>query len=1614
MAKQLNKNEVSKSLQPKIQIIKYSEKSHIIIGDTFLIKDILNKNGAAFNKHLTHPENKIQISGWVIPSTKYDQFSQILNNYIQKQSIISSLNENLQEENNHRVFIVHKDNSQPTEFDNITKEQAEKYFNQYINYPNAEIITWDKTELNEFGNIISRPTIKIQVNKENRLEAEPVKSIEVQPIENKYNNIYNKSGSHDIKTYNFNNEYGSYNTVKIIPDVHREKDTFLVDVTIRKKYPDGDIQTGQTFYDIDIKKYDNYIQDLLSRGAKEENNNYNEIILSEKINPIKNEPAFIDNNSIQIDNKNIINLSNPEKQTTIQHETVSNEHLEKITDFGQKIGGARKDTSSSGYLKAKTNQHHQPSWMKDYNLGELENGGFKPFKTKGNFIVWQSKENYKTSDEAVLAIKLHNIARDFSIYNTKNNDYAIYRNVTDRKRHIIKEGFTTKEDAYTYMVENADSLVEYKPSFPIRPHIEKLERTGKEYRPGNTNVTTHEFFETFGFTGGEFGNWIPQDERQRILNMTYDGLMDLSETLRLPPKALSLNGQLSIAWGARGQGLSSATAHYERDRAVFNLTRIKGAGSVAHEWFHSLDHYFGSQDKGKTLEKDEKGIVKSFSNRDSDFISHGSSPRSQIREELKEQFKQLLTVIYKQPKIVEISLDRYEHIKETSNKELQNSILILRNHIAKERQYGKKKIAASPEQITRFDTLVDKIKKGELGNETFISTKEKYYNKINTFEIYKELNNLIINITGRSELKRDSGLIKDISNYKTRETDAILQLEKYRIDNKEERFTPTKFSYDAKDIDKMRTSDYWSTEHEMAARAFESYVEDKINFEGYKSQYLVHSTQNSIYKSLFNLNPYPEDQERETINKAFDNLFLSFKTNTNENNNVIMFRRSSNDLLDHKIHFVSSYYDSPNAQKLAHLVKEGDKASISKMAFQMSFYCPDKSILVPIPNKSGNADISLELSNLIAGYTDSEVKNIITGKQRESLYNYKKQNKSIPDKNFFSFHLSYNENIDTKNIFLVDNVLSSGFTYDAILDLLPGANLLVHSVDLDMFKSFHPQAEINSNSIIVKRSQFFTPEFLQWFDKSKINDEKGAPLKVYHSSTVQIKEFDRSKLGTRTKDCLSYLGFHFSPNKEMVTGVISAQNVIPTYLSIKNPYITKESDLVKEILHLANKNGKINHDKIDFKALISLPYFSPEGHQSIANVLQQDAWGSPFGKKEKPIINYKEISNDFLSHLKSQGYDGIKYINEIDWSFENRYDYIAFEPNQIKHAELNTGTFNAKEANILYHRDDHGAFNRMYEPSFMDDHIYIETTLHNFNSKASNVPDLIVVQNQSQLIDSMIQQGSSDNVILEVKSAMDDKIDAFYDPSINKTFFISDNIKPNKESIKKIWIHEQLQHNGIIQLIPNDNTRNTLFEKIVTDIGRDKILNDIRQEAGNSYNHLPNHMLANEYLAFLAEKRLMGYDLTALQQSLWDKIKNIIDAFLSAIFSEQHKINDQDLTMIIKASALSVMNPDLKENKNIQNKILHDQVTTTIIKKEIKNISIENSKISDTKNLTNYMVNEDSNTIYKLFDPNDYKHLDNDDIISIIKSLINDNIIDSSKADAAFSHFNEKDINLKT
>jgi hypothetical protein len=103
------------------------------------------------------------------------------------------------------------------------------------------------------------------------------------------------------------------------------------------------------------------------------------------------------------------------------------------------------------------------------------------------------------------------------------------------------------------------------------------------------------FLAAFRVRGGEFGNWLGARERQRVLNLSYDALCDLAGILGIPTTGIGLNGQLSLAFGSRGQGgARHVAAHYERERRVINLTRASGAGALCHEWWHAFDHHLAS------------------------------------------------------------------------------------------------------------------------------------------------------------------------------------------------------------------------------------------------------------------------------------------------------------------------------------------------------------------------------------------------------------------------------------------------------------------------------------------------------------------------------------------------------------------------------------------------------------------------------------------------------------------------------------------------------------------------------------------------------------------------------------------------------------------------------------------------------------------------------------------------------------------------------------------------------------------------------------------------------------------------------------------------------------
>lgn len=194
--------------------------------------------------------------------------------------------------------------------------------------------------------------------------------------------------------------------------------------------------------------------------------------------------------------------------------------------------------------------------------------------------------------------------------------------------------FNNLSEARTYRDERHDELVkvlEARKAIPNERRDLNQPRVGEDMR-GGADVTPQLFTDAFGFRGVEFGNWVDGKRRQQDLNNAFDALMDMAAVLGIPPKALSLNGKLGLAFGARGSGgVNPAAAHFEPGKVVINLTKMNGAGSLGHEWWHALDDYFAKLRSGK--ENMTEALDVELASRGSNFAHRG-----EVRREMVEAF----------------------------------------------------------------------------------------------------------------------------------------------------------------------------------------------------------------------------------------------------------------------------------------------------------------------------------------------------------------------------------------------------------------------------------------------------------------------------------------------------------------------------------------------------------------------------------------------------------------------------------------------------------------------------------------------------------------------------------------------------------------------------------------------------------------------------------------------------------------------------------------------------------------------------------------------------------------------------------------------------------------
>ncbi len=385
--------------------------------------------------------------------------------------------------------------------------------------------------------------------------------------------------------------------------------------------------------------------------------------------------------------------------------------------------------------------------------------------------------------------------------------------VAERKNGDAVGVFKTREEAEAAAkkaYEENKGKVEEGNELPKRPHLDRVDRVGPDYREGK-NVDAKDFMDTFGFRGVEFGNYVASDERQRNVNMAYDALMDLARVTGLPPKALSLDGRLAIAFGARGHG-GHAAAHYEPGRVVINLTKMSGAGTQAHEWTHALDHYLGELDRENAYGGAPKmaSLGRSKIN-DLTFSTTYNPPNTHFRSErLRDAVNRLMHALhYRQETVAEAEKRLAVEIAN-----VENSIESWKKFAESARKHLTKK------ERTRYWNAQLKKSEEALG---YLDRKRK------------AISSAIENGTGRKQIE-------------------------------------TSYFTNAKKL-----GDYWSRPEEMLARAFESYVFDKIDREGNKSQYLVHSVEPNRFGNAFRGNPFPTGDERAVVNAHFDHLFRAIE-----------------------------------------------------------------------------------------------------------------------------------------------------------------------------------------------------------------------------------------------------------------------------------------------------------------------------------------------------------------------------------------------------------------------------------------------------------------------------------------------------------------------------------------------------------------------------------------------------------------------------------------------------------------------------------------------------------------------------------------------------------------
>ncbi len=240
-------------------------------------------------------------------------------------------------------------------------------------------------------------------------------------------------------------------------------------------------------------------------------------------------------------------------------------------------------------------------------------------------------------------------------------------------------------------------------------------------------------------------------------------------------------------------------------------------------------------------------------------------------------------------------------------------------------------------------------------------------------------------------------------------------------------------------------------------------------------------------------------------------------------------------------------------------------------------------------------------------------------------------------------------------------------------------------------------------------------QFIRWFGDwqnspakaSKVVDNNGEPLVLYHQTGKEFATFDVKQKGSGEFDSEMPTGIFMKPTNNDIG--VGGNIQMPLYASIKNPLIVNNrSELVKfydknvqgytkaksaidsvNEEYKAKFNEEMKRENEEYQKLWNAKKNGEISEEEYQKSISRDALDEIMEEWENKVNeashNAKALIDDYF---KNSNYDGVIVNNDVGSFGRSTKTFIAFENTQVKSATDNIGTFDGNNPDIRYSLDE--------------------------------------------------------------------------------------------------------------------------------------------------------------------------------------------------------------------------------------------------------------------------------------------------------------------------------------